>query len=115
MNVFVDAGKYLISFDITTTLPCILVVDVYKNDGAYVDSFALYSDSENIPGMFLKKMPDISYDDIRFFISDIEKLIKDPTDRISFLKKMDGWKVSDSQLKELAIKTNLSNDEEEES
>ncbi|HHT9108577.1 MAG TPA: hypothetical protein ACFYEF_12700 [Candidatus Wunengus sp. YC63] len=115
MNVFVDAGKYLISFDITTTLPCILVVDVYKNDGAYVDSFALYSDSENILGMFLKRMPDISYDDIRFFISEIEKLIKNPIDRISFLKKMDGWKVSDSQLKELGIKTNHSNDAEEES
>ncbi len=115
MNVFVDAGKYLISFDITTTLPCILVVDVYKNDGAYVDSFALYSDSENIPGMFLKRMPDISYDDIRFFISEIEKLIKNPIDKISFLEKMDGWKVSDSQLEEIGIKTNHSNDEEDES
>ena len=105
MNVFVDAGKYLISFDITTTLPCILVVDVYKNDGAYVDSFALYSDSENIPGMFLKRMPDISYDDIRFFISEIEKLMKDPIDTdIVFEKKWHGWKVSDSQLEELGIK-----------
>lgn len=115
MNVFVDAGKYIISFDINITLPCILVVDIYKNDGEYIDSFTLYTDSENISGMFLKKMPDISYDDIRFFISEIEKLIKDPTDRLSFLKKMDGWKVSDSQLKELGIKTNLSNDEEVES
>lgn len=49
-------------------------------------------------------MPDISYDDIRFFISEIEKLIKNPIDRISFLKKMAGWKVSDSQLEELGIK-----------
>ena len=89
MNVFVDAGKYLISFEITNTIPCILVVDVYKNDGAYVDSFALYSDSEKILGIFMKRMPDISYDDIRFFISEIEKLVKDPTDRISFLKKME--------------------------
>lgn len=115
MNVFIDVGKYLVSFDINTTLPCILIVDVYKDNGAYVDSFALYSDSENIPGMFLKRMPDISSDDIRFFISEIEKLMKDPIDRISFLKKMAGWKVSDSQLEELCIKTNLSNDEEVES
>lgn len=115
MNVFVDAGKYFISFDITTTLPCILVVDVYKNDGAYVDSFALYSDSKNILGMFLKRMPDISHDDIRFFVSEIEKLFKDPTDRTSFFKKMAGWKISDSQLKEIGIKTNHRNDEEEES
>jgi len=98
VNVFVDAGKYLISFDINTTLPCILIVDVYKDNGAYVDSFALYTDSENIPEMFLKRMPDISYDDIRFFISEIEKLIKNP------MEKMDGWKVSDSQLEEIGIK-----------
>ncbi len=115
MNVFIHAGNHIISFDTTTTLPCILVVDVYKNDGAYVDSFSLYTDSENIPGMFLKRMPDISYDDIRFFISEIEKLIKNPIDGISFLKKMDGWKVSNSQLEEIGIKTNHSNDEEDES
>lgn len=113
MNLFVDAGKYFISFDINATLPCILVVDIYKSDGAYVDSFALYSDSENITEMFLKRMPDISCEDIRFFISEIEKLIKNPIDRILFLEKMAGWKVSDSELKELGISTDHNSDEEE--
>ncbi|MDO8141991.1 MAG: hypothetical protein Q6358_10870 [Candidatus Brocadiales bacterium] len=104
VNVFVDVGKYIISFEIGRTLPCILIVDIYRNDGEYVDSFAIYARSENIPEIFLKRLSDLSYDDIKFFTSEIENLVKEPNNWISFLNAMQGWKVDDDRLEELGLK-----------
>lgn len=105
MNVFVEIKQYIISFDIGKTSSHILTVDIYKDDGEYLDSFAVYASSEDIPEMFLKRLPDLSCHDIKFFTSEVETLVREPNNGTSFLDAMQRYRVSDNRLKELGLKT----------
>lgn len=112
MNVFVDVGQYIISFERGRISQCVLIVDIYRNNGEHIDSFALYANSENIPEIFLKRVSNLSCDAIKFFTFEIEKLIKEPNNWISFLNAMQGWGVNDNRLEELGLKTPDDRDEE---
>jgi len=114
MNVFVDAGQYIISFEIGKEFQCILIVDIYRNNGEHVDSFAVYESSANIPDIFHKRVSDLSDNVMKFITFEIEKLVKEPNNWISFFDAMQGWRVDDSRLEKLGLKTPDNQEEDEE-